>query len=75
MRDRARWSIRRDPGGAGAGSSSGAQYAAPATVILNTKSGTNQLHGSLFETARNNAFGIARSRSDQSNFADRVYPQ
>lgn len=46
----------------------GAQYAAPATAILSTKSGTNQLHGTLFETARNNAFGIARSRSNPSNF-------
>ncbi len=53
--------------------SSGAQYAAPATVILNTKSGTNQLHGSLFETARNNAFGIARSRKDLSNFVAPEY--
>ena len=52
--------------------SSGAQYAAPATVILNTKSGTNKLHGSFFETARNNAFGIARDRTDQAGY---VAPQ
>ena len=39
----------------------GAQYAAPATVVMNTKAGTNQFHGSLFETARNNAIGIARA--------------
>ena len=42
------------------------------TVILNTKSGTNQLHGSLFETARNNAIGIARGRNNPSNY---VAPQ
>jgi len=50
----------------------GAQFAAPATAILSTKSGTDQLHGTLFETARNNAFGIARSRSNPSNY---VAPQ
>jgi hypothetical protein len=46
---------------------SSAQFATPATVILTTKSGTNQLHGSLFETARNNYFGIAKARQDPSN--------
>lgn len=49
-------------------SASGAQYTSPATVIITTKSGTNQLHGSFFETARNNAIGIARSRSNPANF-------
>jgi hypothetical protein len=52
---------------------SGAQFAAPSTAIITTKSGTNQLHGSLFETARNNAFGIARSRSEQSNYVAPEY--
>ncbi|MCX6603864.1 MAG: TonB-dependent receptor [Acidobacteria bacterium] len=46
---------------------SSAQFATPATVILTTKSGTNQIHGSLFETARNNFFGIARARQDPAN--------
>lgn len=46
---------------------SSAQFATPATVILTTKSGTNQLHGSLFETARNNYFGVAKARQDPSN--------
>jgi hypothetical protein len=50
----------------------GAQYASPTTVILNTKSGTNELHGSLFETARNNAFGIARGRNTPAGY---VAPQ
>ena len=49
-------------------STSGAQFAAPATPVITTKSGTNQLHGSLFETARNNAVGIARNRSNPSNY-------
>ena len=47
----------------------GAQYAMPATVILTTKSGTNQLDGTLFWTTRNNGFGIARTRNDQSTFS------
>lgn len=48
---------------------SSAQFATPATVILTTKSGTNAIHGSFFETARNNYFGIARSRQNPANFA------
>jgi hypothetical protein len=48
---------------------SSAQFATPATVILTTKSGTNQYHGSLFETARNNAIGIAKARQNPSNYA------
>lgn len=48
---------------------SGAQYATPATAVVATKSGTNRLHGTFFETARNNALGIAKSRQDPSNFA------
>jgi hypothetical protein len=48
---------------------SSAQFATPATVILTTKSGTNDYHGSAFETARNNYFGIARARQNPANFA------
>ena len=48
---------------------SSAQFATPATVILTTKSGTNEFHGSLFETARNNYFGIARARQNPADFA------
>ena len=48
---------------------SAAQFATPATVILTTKSGTNQMHGSAFETARNNYFGIAKARQNPANFA------
>ncbi|MBS1821742.1 MAG: carboxypeptidase regulatory-like domain-containing protein [Acidobacteria bacterium] len=46
-----------------------AQFATPAAGIITTKSGTNSLHGSLFETMRNNAIGVAKSRSDPANFA------
>jgi hypothetical protein len=48
---------------------SSSQFATPATVILTTKSGTNAIHGSLFETARNNYFGIAKARQNPANFA------
>ncbi len=48
---------------------SSAQFATPATAILTTKSGTNGIHGSAFETARNNAIGIARARQNPANFA------
>lgn len=48
-------------------SNSSAQFATPATGILTTKSGTNQFHGSIFETARNNAIGIAKARQDPAN--------
>jgi hypothetical protein len=48
---------------------SSAQFATPATAIITTKSGTNQFHGSLFETHRNNAIGIARARQDPPDFA------
>ena len=47
----------------------GAQYSEPATAIVTTKSGTNSLHGALFETARNNAIGIAKNRNNRSDFA------
>lgn len=41
-----------------------AKYSAPATALLSTRSGTNQWHGSLFYTGRNNGFGVARQRQD-----------
>lgn len=46
-----------------------ARYETPATAILTTKSGTNKFHGTFFETARNNAIGIAKSRQDPPNFS------
>ncbi len=49
-----------------------AQYATPGTAVITTKSGTNQLHGSFFETSVNNAWGIAKTRNDVPNY---VAPQ
>src|SRR5574340_718302 len=44
--------------------SSSAKFTRPTTVVISTKSGTNDLHGALFETHRNNAIGKARQRQD-----------
>ena len=43
---------------------SSAKFSRPNTVILSSKSGTNQFHGSLFETNRNSGYGVARRRED-----------
>jgi hypothetical protein len=49
---------------------SSAQYSRPATISFLTKSGTNALHGSVFETHRNNAGGLrARARQDGNTSA------
>ena len=50
-----------------------AQYATPGTAIITTKSGTNQIHGSLFETAVNNYWGVAKTRNDLSNYVAPKY--
>ncbi len=43
---------------------SSAKLDRPANAILSTRSGTNVVHGSLFETGRNSGFGVARQRQD-----------
>lgn len=43
---------------------SSAKFTRPTSIIMTTKGGTNQIHGSAFETNRNNAIGLARSRTD-----------
>ena len=45
-------------------STSSARYTRPTSIIVSTRSGTNRLAFSLFETHRNNAFGVARARQD-----------
>lgn len=49
---------------------SGAQFSRPATIEMVTRSGTNALHGAVFETFRNNADGLrARQRQDGNTAA------
>jgi hypothetical protein len=43
---------------------SSAKFNRPTTIIMSTKSGTNDLHGAAFWTHRNNAIGKARQRQD-----------
>lgn len=51
-------------------SGAGAEYATPATGIITTKSGTNQLHGTVFWTATNNSVaGVAKARQNPANYA------
>jgi hypothetical protein len=50
-----------------------AEYATPATGVITTKSGTNSLHGALFETARNSYWGTAKQRQNPSNYVDPPY--
>jgi Carboxypeptidase regulatory-like domain len=50
-----------------------AQYATPATGVITTKSGTNSLHGSLFETARNSYWGVAKQRQNPSDYVAPPY--
>lgn len=45
-------------------SNSSAKFNRPASAIMTTKSGTNDFHGTAFETNRNNSFGIAKARQD-----------
>jgi hypothetical protein len=45
-------------------STSNARYNSPASVIVTTKGGSNQYHAAVFETLRNNVFGVARARQD-----------
>ncbi len=46
---------------------SSAKMNRPGTVMVTTRAGSNQFHGSLFEIARNNnlGFGVARQRQDR----------
>lgn len=47
-------------------STSSAKYNTPTSIIVTSKSGANRIHFSAYETARNNAFGVARARQDVS---------
>lgn len=43
---------------------SSAKYSRPTSIIATTRGGTNELHGSVFETNRNSGYGVARRRQD-----------
>jgi hypothetical protein len=43
---------------------SSAKMNRPGSIMVSTRSGTNQWHGSAFETARNSGLGVARARTD-----------
>ena len=45
-------------------STGNAKSASPASIIVNTRSGTNRYIVSLYETARNNCCGVAKHRQD-----------
>src|SRR5437016_2125287 len=45
-------------------STSNARYSSPASIIITTKGGSNAVHLAVYETLRNNAFGVARARQD-----------
>ncbi|HKT12072.1 MAG TPA: carboxypeptidase-like regulatory domain-containing protein [Terriglobia bacterium] len=50
-----------------------AKYDSPSTVILKTRSGTNQLHGEAFETHRNNTGGLLARERQQAG--DEPFPK
>ena len=41
-----------------------AKFSRPTSVIMSTRSGSNQVHGAVFYTNRNSAYGVARRRED-----------
>jgi hypothetical protein len=45
-------------------SNSSAKFTRPTTVILSSRSGSNEVHGALFYTNRNSGYGVARQRQD-----------
>lgn len=45
-------------------STSSAKYNTPTSVIVTTKGGGNRVSAALYETVRNNSFGVARARQD-----------
>jgi hypothetical protein len=45
-------------------SNSSSKMERPGTIMLITRHGTNQLHGSVFDTNRDSAIGVARARQD-----------
>ena len=52
---------------------SDARFSRPATVTLATRSGTNQFHGTVFETHRNNQGGLLAHRREEAAGATRPH--
>ena len=52
--------------------STSAKFSRQASVILTTKGGTNELHGTLFETNRDYGYGVARNRDNFTNTAAKL---
>src|ERR1051326_3970935 len=52
--------------------STSARFSRQASVILTTKSGSNEIHGSLFETNRDYGYGVARQRENLTNTAAKL---
>ncbi|HEY2933429.1 MAG TPA: carboxypeptidase-like regulatory domain-containing protein [Acidobacteriota bacterium] len=52
---------------------SDARFSRPATVTLSTRSGTNQFHGSVFETHRNNVGGLLARRREEKPGAPKAH--
>jgi hypothetical protein len=52
--------------------SSSAKFSRPTSIIMVTKSGSNEVHGSLFETNRDNAYGVARARDNFTGTAAKL---
>jgi len=53
-------------------SGSDARYSRPATAILATRSGTNEFHGSIFETHRNNGASLRARRREETGDAAKL---
>jgi len=51
---------------------SSAKYSRPTNITLTTKSGSNAIHGSLFETNRDYGYGVARARDNFTNTAAKL---
>ena len=52
--------------------SSSAKFTRQTSIIMTTKGGTNEIHGSLFETNRDNGYGVARARDNFTNTAAKL---
>jgi Carboxypeptidase regulatory-like domain len=52
--------------------STSAKFSRQASVIMTTKSGSNQIHGTLFETNRDYGYGVARARDNFTNTAAKL---